>query len=59
MDEEKTTELKNSERPKDARNWGTSGCPLIIFGDDEAAEYDIKKMKKFFSRFKKKQKDDC
>lgn len=57
MDEKKTVQLKDSERPKDKKDgWGTSGCPLFIFGDDDAAEYDMDKMKKFFNRFKKKKK---
>lgn len=55
MDEKKTVQLNSSDRPKDQKNdWGTSGCPLFIFGDDDAAEYDMAKMKKFFNRFKKK-----
>ena len=54
MDEKKAVELRDSERPKDKKDWGTSGCPLFIFGDEDAAEYDMAAMKKFFSRFKKK-----
>lgn len=51
-DEKKTTEPM---RPKDSRQWGTNGCPFLFFGDDEAAEYDLGKIKKFFDRkFRKK-----
>lgn len=57
MDEKKTTELKDSERPKNKKDWGTSSCPFFIFGDDDAAEYDMNAVKKFFNRFKKKKKN--
>ena len=55
MDEGKKTvePVKDPERP---RNWDTSGCPFFIFGDDEAAEYDLNKLKKFFNKFKKHKK---
>lgn len=55
MDEKKTTELMDSDRPKNKKDgWDTSGCPFFVFGDDDAAEYDMKAVKKFFNRFKKK-----
>lgn len=55
MDEKKTVQLTDSERPKEKKKeWDTSSCPLFIFGDDDAAEYDMNAIKQFFSRFKKK-----
>ena len=56
MDEEKKTfnPVNDPERPK--QGWDTGGCPWIIFADDDAAEYDLDKIKKFFNRFKKKTK---
>ena len=55
MDEKETVQLTDSERPKEKKkDWGTSSCPLFIFGDDDAAEYDMNAIKQFFSRFKKK-----
>ena len=51
---EKVLNPVDPDRPK--KDWGSNGCPLFIFGDDDAAEYDMKKMKKFFSRFKRKGK---
>ena len=51
-------ETKNSvvNEPEKKQDWGTGSCPFIFFGDDDAAEYDVKKIKKFFSKFKKKSK---
>lgn len=45
----------DSKRPKKT-DWDPNSCPFFIFGDDDAAEYDMAKMKKFFNRFKKKKK---
>lgn len=56
MDEKKTTELIDPERPKNKEGWGTSSCPFFVFGDEDAAEYDMNALKKFFNRFKKKKK---
>lgn len=54
MEDKKKTPatVVDPDRPK--RDWGSNGCPFFVFGDDDAAEYDIAKMKKFFDRFKKK-----
>ena len=46
--------VADSERPKDKLDWGSNSCPFFIFGDDDAAEYDMKAIKNFFSRFKKR-----
>ena len=54
--EKKAAELNDSERPKNKSGWGPNGCPFFIFGDEDAAEYDINAIKKFFSRFKKKKR---
>lgn len=48
MDEEKNSQ--EQMRPKEQRDWHTGGCPWFIFGDDDAANYDLEKMKKFFQR---------
>lgn len=53
-DKTKVIPAVDSDRPKNG--WDPNSCPLFIFGDDDAAEYDMKKMKKFFDRFKKKKK---
>lgn len=45
----------DANRPK--TDWDPNSCPFFIFGDDDAAEYDLDKMKKFFDRFKKKKKN--
>lgn len=52
MEEKKVVATVDPERPK--KDWGSNGCPFFVFGDDDAAEYDMAKMKKFFDRFKKK-----
>ena len=44
-------------RPK-SDPWDPNSCPFFIFGDDDAAEYDMDKLKKFFNRFKKKKKHE-
>ena len=56
--ENKPDKLKDPKRPKDvnAWDWDTGGCALFIFADDAAANYDLEKVQKFFSRFKKKNK---
>lgn len=53
---EKTTAgVVDSDRPKDKKiDWDSNSCPFFIFGDDDAAEYDLAAIKKFFNRFKKK-----
>lgn len=57
--ENKIDKLKDSKRPKDVHSdwdWDTGGCALFIFADDAAANYDLEKVQKFLSRFKKKSK---
>ena len=55
MENEKTdVTAVDPERPKEKVDWGTNNCPFFIFGDEDAAEYDINAIKEFFSRFKKK-----
>lgn len=49
-------ESADSARPK-KKGWDSNGCPLFIFGDDDAAEYDLDAIKNFFSKFKKKKKE--
>lgn len=56
MDEKKAVELRDSERPKNGWDWDTSSCPFFVFGDEDAAENDVKALKKFFPQFKKKSK---
>lgn len=56
MENEKKDFPVDPERPK-AKNdtgWEPNGCPFFIFGDEDAAEYDMKALKSFFDRFKKK-----
>lgn len=55
-DEKKTSE---PVRPKDQRNWDPSGCPWFIFGDEDSAQYDLEKMKKFFQRKFGKKNHGC
>ena len=50
---EKVPANVDPERPK-KKGWDSNSCPLFIFGDDDAAEYDMKKLKQFFAQFKKK-----
>ena len=57
MEDEK--KIIEPERPKDRRgiDWNPPHCPWVVFANDDSAEYDIEKMKKFFGRkFKKKKK---
>ena len=54
MEEEKKNIPVDPERPKEKSGWEPNGCPFFIFGDEDAAEYDIEAIKSFFSRFKKK-----
>lgn len=49
---EKIPATVDPDRPK--QGWDSNSCPLFIFGDDDAAEYDMKALKDFFSQFKKK-----
>lgn len=46
----------DSDRPKNKAgwDWDSNSCPFFIFGDEDAAGYDMKALKKFFNRFKKK-----
>ena len=45
----------DSDRPR--KDWDPTSCPWFIFGDDDAAEYDVDKIKKFFGKFKRKNKN--
>ena len=55
-DKKKTLESAvDSDRPR--KDWDPTGCPWFIFGDEDAAEYDLDKIKKFFGKFKKKNKN--
>lgn len=54
MEDEKKAVPVDPERPKEKSGWEPNGCPFFIFGDEDAAEYDIEAIKSFFSRFKKK-----
>lgn len=53
--EDKKKIVPDINRPKDMKeDWDTTHCPWFIFGEDEAAEYDIQKMKAWFKKkFKK------
>lgn len=59
MEKNEKTNVGNLDpnRPKNKTDWDPNSCPFFIFGDDDAAEYDMEKMKKFFNRFRKKKKD--
>ena len=57
MAENKETILDPVDPDRPKKDWGSNGCPLFIFGDDDAAEYDMEAIKNFFSRFKKKKKE--
>lgn len=57
MENEKEN-LSNQQRPKDIKqDWDTNHCPWFIFGNEEAANYDLEKVKSWFNKkFKKKNK---
>ena len=52
--EKKASEQAVESQGKKKLPWDTGGCPFFFFGDEDSAEYDLDKMKKFFNRFKKK-----
>ena len=60
MEKKKKVSQPNVESsPNEEKNdWGTGSCPFYVFADEDAAEYDMQKLSKFFSKFKRKDRKD-
>lgn len=56
MENEKKN-FSDQQRPRDVKDWDTNHCPWFIFGDEDAANYDLEKVKSWFiKKFGKKKK---
>lgn len=59
MENEKKN-FSDQQRPRDVKNWDTNHCPWFIFGDEDAAKYDLEKAKSWFTKkFGRKKKRGC